>query len=602
MSDLPLVIFDGHCGFCKIWVDFLRELTGGRFRWAPSQEVAGEFPQIPREEFSRSVQLVQPDGEVERGARAVFDIFGAAPGYRWLPWCYEHAPGFAPVTELAYRLIASHRDFGYRATRLLWGREVHPASFKSAEWIFARMLALIYLFAFWSFALQAAGLIGSNGILPLNRYLPALRDSAGASAWIDVPTLFWFNSTDAAIRWLPLAGLVLALVAVAGFARRLAFIQRLAFALMFVLYLSICAAGQDFMSFQWDYLLLETGFLAVFVGPSRVTVWLFRVLLFKLMFFSGYVKLSSGDPTWRNLTAMFFHYHTQPLPMPLAWYTDHLPPLFQRGTTAAVLGIELGAPFLVFLPRRPRIAGAAFLAGLQVLILLTGNYAFFNWLTIALCVLLLDDRFWERLFRRHHRVRERKSPGRPVRWTLALLTILVLALNIGQFQRLLFGDTGGPLGKLLHLAEPFGIVNSYGLFAVMTTTRPEIVIQGSNDGVTWLDYSFRYKPGDVTRGMPVIAPFQPRLDWQMWFAALGSYRGNPWFGNLMVRLLQGSPQVTQLLEHAPFGRTPPRYVRALLYQYNFTTMAQHRATGAWWKRELLGLYFPPISLDSIRIQ
>jgi len=596
MSDAPLVIFDGHCGFCRIWVDFLRELTGERFRWAPSQEVGDDFPQIPREEFGKSVQLVQPDGEVERGARAVFDIFGAAPGYQWLPWCYEHIPGFAPSSELAYRLIASHRNFAYRATRLLWGREVHPASFRRAEWVFRRMLALIYLFAFGSFALQAQGLIGSNGILPLGRYLAALHDSAGASAYRIVPTLFWFDSSDAAIQWLPIAGMVIAAIALAGFAQRIAFI------LLFVLYLSVCAAGQDFMSFQWDYLLLETGFLAIFLGPSRVVIWLFRLLLFRLMFFSGYVKLASGDPSWHRLTAMFFHYHTQPLPMPLAWYADHLPLWFQRGTTAAVLGIELGAPFLVFLPRRPRIAGAALLAGLQVLILLTGNYAFFNWLTIALCVLLLDDPFVDRALRRRSAHRARTALSRPLRASLTVLTTLILLLNAGQFKRLFLGDTEGPLSYLTHFSEPLGIVNSYGLFAVMTTTRPEIVIQGSRDGTTWLDYSFRYKPGDVDRGMPIIAPFQPRLDWQMWFAALGSYRENAWFGNLMVRLLQGSPQVARLLERTPFGQTPPRYIRALLYQYTFTSFADHRATGAWWKRHLQGLYFPPISLDDLKSQ
>ena len=596
MNDAPLVIFDGRCGFCRIWVDLLRELTDERFRWAPSQQVGGDFPQIPPEEFGKSVQLVQPDGEVERGARAVFDIFGAAPGYRWLTWCYEHIPGFAPATELAYRLIASHRNFAYWATSLLWGREVHPASFRLAERIFRRMLALIYLFAFGSFALQAPGLIGSNGILPLGRYLAALHESLGASAYHIVPTLFWFNSSDVAIQWLPVVGAAIALIALAGFA------QRIAFVLLFLLYLSICAAGQDFMSFQWDYLLLETGFLAIFLGPSRVVIWLFRLLLFRLMFFSGYVKLASGDPTWHNLTAMFFHYHTQPLPMPLAWYADHLPMWFQRGTTAAVLGIELGAPFLVFLPRRPRIAGAAFLAGLQVLILLTGNFAFFNWLAIALCVLLVDDQFLDRIFRRGHTIRRRTSLSRPARITLAALSTLILLLNLGQFKRLLLGDTEGPLSDLTHFAEPLGIVNSYGLFASMTTTRPEIVIQGSNDGIAWLDYSFRYKPGDLNRAMPVIAPFQPRLDWQMWFAALGSYRDNAWFGNLMVRLLQGSPQVTRLLERSPFGRTPPRYVRALLYQYTFTSLASHHATGAWWKRDLLGTYFPTISLDDVKLR
>jgi predicted DCC family thiol-disulfide oxidoreductase YuxK len=596
MADGALVIFDGHCGFCRMWVDFLRELTGDRFRWAPSQEVGADFPQIPRERFGESVQLVLPDGTVESGARAVFHVIGSAPGYAWAPWCYRRVPGFASATELAYRFIASHRDFGYRATRLLWGREIRPASFQLAEWIFLRLLALIYLIAFWSFAVQATGLIGAHGILPLDRYLTAIRGAYGASAWRLVPTLFWLNASDAAIQWLPIAGVIVAVVALAGFA------QRIAFLLLFVLYLSVCAGGQDFLSFQWDYLLLETGFLAIFLGPSRVVVWLFRLLLFRLMFFSGVVKLSSGDVAWHNLTALAFHYHTQPLPTPLAWYADGLPLWFQRASTALVLGVETGAPFLMLLPRRARMFAAACLIALQGMILLTGNYAFFNWLTIALCILLLDDQFLRPLWPGWRGGRAGGKPSRPMKAVLAALTILILPLNIGQFSRLLFGDAPGPLGDLLHATEPLGIVNSYGLFAVMTTTRPEIVIQGSNDGTTWADYWFRYKPGDLRRGLPVVAPYQPRLDWQMWFAALDSYQSNPWFLNLMVRLLQGSPEVARLFERTPFGRTPPRYVRALLYEYQFTSLAERRATGDVWRRDLRGLYFPAISLESVRIQ
>jgi lipase maturation factor 1 len=595
MTGLPLVIFDGHCSFCRIWVDFLRTVTGERFQWAPSQEVGAGFPQIPPEQFGKSVQLVLPDGTVESGARAVFHIVGSAPGYAWLAWCYRRVPGFAPLAELAYRFIASHRDFGYRATRILWGREVQPASYEISGWIFLRLLAFIYFIAFWSFAAQAEGLIGSQGILPLDRYLAAIHGAYGASAWRLVPTLFWLNASDAAIQWLPIAGAVVALVALAGFA------QRIAFFVLFVLYLSICAAGQDFLSFQWDYLLLETGFLAIFLGRSRVVIWLFRLLLFRLMFFSGFVKLSSGDPSWHHLTALAFHYYTQPLPTPLAWYMDQLPLWFQRGSTAIVLTVELAVPFLILLPRRVRMSGAACLIGLQGLILLTGNYAFFNWLTIALCLLLLDDQFLRRWWPGRWRTAVVIHPSRARKAIVATLTVFILLLNIGQFSRLLFGDAPEPVGELLHITEPFGVVNSYGLFAMMTTTRPEIVIQGSNDGSTWIDYSFRYKPGDLRRSPPLVAPHQPRLDWQMWFAALSNYQSNGWFPNLMVRLLQGSPPVTRLFEHTPFGRTPPRYVRALLYEYRFTGIAERRATGTVWTRDLRGLYFPAISLDSVSL-
>jgi lipase maturation factor 1 len=595
MTDQPVVIFDGHCSFCRIWVDFLRELTGDQFRWAPSQEVGEEFPQIPTEQFGKSVQLVMPNGTVESGARAVFDIVARKPGYGWLSWCYARIPGFTPTTEAAYRFIASHRDFGYHATRLLYGRTVQPASFQFAEWIFSRVLALIYLIAFWSFAVQAQGLIGSQGILPLNRYLAAVHTAYGASAWRMVPTLFWFNAGDTAIRWLPIAGIVIALVALNGF------VQRFCFAALFILYLSICAAGQDFLSFQWDYLLLEIGFLAVFLGGSRVVIWLFRLLLFRLMFFSGVVKLTSADPTWRNLTALGFHYHTQPLPVPLAWYMDQLPMWFQRGSTAVVLGAELAAPFLILLPRRPRMFGAACLIGLQVMILLTGNYAFFNWLALGLCLLLFDDQFLRRFWRRVT-VKPRVRPKLSWKIVVGALTVFIVLLNIGQFVRISGTDPPALLDDLLHLTEPFGIVNSYGLFAMMTTTRPEIVIQGSNDAVNWVDYSFRYKPGDLRRGLPLVAPYQPRLDWQMWFAALGNYRSNEWFQNLMVRLLQGSPPVTRLFDRTPFGGTPPRYVRALLFEYRFTTIAERRASGDIWHRDLRGLYFPAISLDSIVIR
>jgi len=594
MTDRPLVIFDGHCGFCRIWVDFLRELTGERFAWAASQDVGSEYPQIPPEAFGKSVQLVLPDGTVETGARAVFHIAGTVPGYAWLQWCFQYLPGFAFVTEHVYRFIASHRDFGYHATRLLWGRELHPSSFHIAEWIFSRFLALTYLFAFWSFAIQDMGLIGSRGILPVARYLTALHSAYGPTAWRLVPTLFWFNASDAAVHWLPITGVIAALIALTGF------FQRPAFIVLFVLYLSVCAGGQDFLSFQWDYLLLETGFLAIFLGPSRVVIWLFRLLLFRLMFFSGMVKLSSGDPTWHNLTALTFHYHTQPLPTPLAWYMDQLPLWFQRASTFAVLASELAAPFLILFPRRVRMSGAGWLIGLQVTILLTGNYAYFNWLTIALCILLLDDQFLRRFWRRPLALRGR--PGRPMKAILAALTVLIVLLNVGQFSQLLFHATPGPIGDLLRITEPFGVVNSYGLFAVMTTTRPEIVIQGSNNGVDWVDYAFRYKPGDLHRGPALVAPHQPRLDWQMWFAALSNYQSNDWFPNLMVRLLQGSPDVAHLFAKTPFGSTPPRYVRALLFEYRFTTLAEHRATGDYWTREPRGVYFPAISLNSVELR
>jgi len=435
---------------------------------------------------------------------------------------------------------------------------------------FLRILGLIYLVAFVSFGAQAAGLIGSHGILPLRDYLTAVRQ-AGA-AW-DVPTVLWLRSSDTAIAAVWIFGGLSALAAAIGPAHRSA----LAGCLIF--WLSLCAAGQDFLSFQWDLLLVEAGFLALFADDSPVRVWLFRLLTFRLMFYSGAVKLLSHDPTWRNFTALTYHYETQPLPTPLAWYMQQLPTGFQKASTLGVLIAELAVPFLFFAPRRTRRVGAWMTIALQVLILLTGNYTFFNWLTIALTLWLFIE------------------PGKQPAGRHRTVSI-VLAGFIGAVSVLATLETFGvplPPGgeETLRALAPLRLVNGYGLFANMTTTRPEIVVEGSNDGDNWRPYEFPYKPGDPRRAPPIIAPFQPRLDWQMWFAALGAYQENRWFVNFLARLLHGEPTVLHLLKSNPFPKAPPKYIRARLYRYHFT----HWGDQAWWSREERGLYFPAVSLE-----
>ncbi|HEY2014473.1 MAG TPA: lipase maturation factor family protein, partial [Bryobacteraceae bacterium] len=414
---------------------------------------------------------------------------------------------------------------------------------------FLRALGLVYFIAFTSFGIQAMGLIGSHGILPFGEYLQAVREQAGRAALREIPSVLWLDPYDNGLRAVWIVGALLGLVAVAGVW------QRRALAGCLVLWVSLCAVGQDFLSFQWDILLSEAGFLAVFADNSRVRVFLFRWLLFRLMFFSGAVKLLSGDPTWRNLTALSYHYETQPLPTPLAWYLSQLPAGFEKASTAFVFFAELAVPFLFFAPRRWRQMGAWITIALQVLILTTGNYTFFNYLTIALTLFLfLDSRGGEGSAGRFHRA-----------------VSIALAGFIGTVSLLLFCELfsiGLPPGgaTVLRAVAPLRIVSSYGLFAVMTTTRDEIVVEGSNDGDTWLAYEFPYKPGDVYRAPPVVAPYQPRLDWQMWFAALGTYRENRWFVNFMVRVMQAEPSVLHLLRHNPFPQGPPKYVRARLYR------------------------------------
>jgi predicted DCC family thiol-disulfide oxidoreductase YuxK len=589
MSHNPLVIYDGRCGFCTIWIRYWNQLTGDKVDYAASQEAAARFPQIPPENFAQSVQLVMPDGEVMSGARAVFTTLTAAPGMAWLLWLYDHLPGFAALTEAAYRLIAAHRTFFYHLTRLSFGKKISPLHFSGVEWIFLRILAAIYLVAFVSFGSQVTGLIGARGILPLGRYLAAVSGTFGARSFVMVPAIFWVGHSDAFLRGACIAGALISLVLLAGY------LERTSLVCLYVLYLSLCTAGQEFMAFQWDILMLEAGFLAIFLGSSKLVVLLFRWLLFRLFFLSGAVKLMSHDAAWRNLTAMDFHYWTQPLPTPVAWYMSQLPERMQRFSTAAVLIIELFVPFLIFMPRRWRFFGAGWLLFLQILIFVTGNYTFFNLLTMALCLFLFDDASLAKL-----RLKARRVRVQPV--LAGSVAVVILMLSMFELSGMFFDSSPEFANAVVRAAAPFGIANTYGLFAVMTTTRPEIIVQGSNDRQTWLDYEFKYKPGDLQRPPPWVAPHQPRLDWQMWFAALSPARSAPWFDNFMVRLLQGSPEVLGLLARNPFAGVPPKYVRALIFNYRFTDFAARRASGQWWKRNPRGVYFPEISLQDVRVQ
>ena len=564
--DKPLLIYDGHCSFCKLWIDYFKRRTGDRIAYAPSQDAAARYPQISAEQFDSAVQLVFPDGTYVSGAEAVFRALG-------IPWIHA----IRAVPDSAYRTIARHRPFFYQVTKLFFGTDIRPAEVERIEDVFLKALGLIYFFAFGSIGSQVLGLIGRNGVLPAATFL------AGSAAYREVPTLFWINAGDTMLQAGWMAGCFFSLLILIGPWKRSALFAA------WMLYLSFVSIGQDFFSFQWDFLLLESGFLAIFLGWSRLIDWLYRWLLFRLMFLSGAVKLLSGDPTWRNFTALEFHHQTQPLPTPVAWFVHQAPAWFQHLSTGAVLGIELFIPFLIFAPRRLRLFAIVPLAALQILILLTGNYAFFNWLALALCLFLLEDRDL-------HLSPAPKQVPRMGRLAAMAASVLVFTLSSYQMMRQF-----ALVPVIPNPAEPFGIANNYGLFAVMTTKRPEILMQGSNDGSHWEDYEFRYKPGSLKRRPPWVAPHQPRLDWQMWFAALGTTGENPWMVNLLVRLLQGSPEVLRLLERNPFPGAPPRYVRALIYDYKFTDAKTRRQTGAWWSRQLLGTYVRPISLADIRM-
>jgi predicted DCC family thiol-disulfide oxidoreductase YuxK len=646
----PLMVYDGDCNFCTLWIRRWQQMTGEAVAYLPAQDlrVPVQFPEIPREHFDTAVQLIETDGMVYSGAEAVFRTLAHSSRRRGWLRAYENSPAFAVITESAYGLVARNRSFFSRLTRWFWGRHLEPSSYVLPRWVFLRMLGAIYLVAFISLWTQIDGLIGHNGILPAGQFMSAVGQQCdlqgiGLDRFHLLPTLCWFDSSDGFLHFQCAVGAGLAVLLVIGIAPVPCLV------LLWLLYLSLVTVGREFLGFQWDNLLLEAGFLAIVFAPlqflphwfrqllrgarttlsartvvsdhadkavrapvqaappSRIVLWLLRLLLFKLIFSSGCVKLASGDPNWRNLTALTYHYQTQPLPTWIGWYAGQLPLWFQKVSCAGMFGIELGAPFLVFAPRRLRFGGAAAIAFLQILILLTGNYTFFNCLTLALCVLLLDDFALARLLPFKLRpavvpVTCHPSPVTLWHWPRMVsipLAVMVMVLYLFQISLTLGIRPAGfyPVAVADVWLEPFRTFNGYGLFAVMTTERREIVVEGSDDGLNWLPYEFKYKPGDINRRPGFVAPFQPRLDWQMWFAALGDYRQNPWFVSFCLRLLQGSPEVLALLEKNPFPNHPPHYLRAGFYDYQFANFTERQKTGAWWKREQVGNYLPGFSLS-----
>ncbi|MBZ0166462.1 MAG: lipase maturation factor family protein [Candidatus Omnitrophica bacterium] len=481
-----------------------------------------------------------------------------------------------------------------------------------ARQLFLRLMGVIYFLAFFSLAGQVKGLWGAEGILPAAEYLDIAREFYGSGHLWKHPTLFWFNSSDEFIHMMCYVGMGLGAFLMVGV------VPAAACLLLWILYVSFIYIGQDFLSFQWDILLVETGFLCIFLSPWRLTLssrkepiprvvlLLLYVVLFKVMMQSGLVKLLSRDSAWTNLTALTYHYWTQPIPNPLSWYVHQLPLWMQKFSCLTMFLIELVVPCWIFLGRWMRRAAILPLVGLQILILSTGNYCYFNLLMIVLCVLLVDDGMFRRILpdklidfmaapvspgERRGRIKPRLS---------LLVAVIIIMMNLVVGIRMTFGSKAVPAALLVinQGLSPLLLSNSYGLFAVMTKTRPEIIIEGSHDGRTWKAYEFRYKPGRLDRPPPQIAPLQPRVDWQMWFAGLsGRLDRSPWFLRMLEGLGQGHEDVLKLLGENPFADKPPTYLRAKLYHYEFTTPEERRATGHWWKRTYQKMYAPQMSLS-----
>jgi lipase maturation factor 1 len=517
-----------------------------------------------------------------------------------------------------------------------------------ARWLFLRGLGVIYFSAFYSLLFQIKGLMGPRGILPGSDFLAAVAEQVGGlrQYWA-APTFLWWSSGDRALMFLCWLGVAASLAVIFNLWPRANLV------VCFLCFLSFVAAAQEFSGYQSDGMLLEAGFISIFFAPpgllpglgaahapSRLSRFLLQWEWFRIYFESGVVKIASGDYSWRHLTAMDDYYQNGPLPTWIGWYVQHFPHWFHAATAFMTLAAELGLVFMMFLPRRFKIICFLILTPFQIGIILTANYTFLNYLVLWLGILLLDDRFLRGLLPSRWNARGAQAPSpagsfrsshagaaalhdlaesrtatpesavarwlKPVRRTVAafslgsvfyVTTMLLLETLAGlspRLDRYAYGLERSVFWRPVQALEPFRIANRYGLFAVMTHERYEIEFQGTLDGQTWRTYPFRYKPQDAAKAPGIYAPYQPRFEWNLWFASLGSWRQNLWVINTEERLLRNEPTVMRLFASNPFPTEPPRQVRALVWQYWFTDRATKRKDGTWWRRQLIGLYAPAL--------
>ena len=522
------------------------------------------------------------------------------------------------------------------------------------RWLFLRALGVIYVSAFYSLLLQIRGMLGPDGLLPAGSYLEEVAKVMGGARYWYTPTVLWFASGNHALIAVCWVGLIAAILLFANLW------PRAMLAVCFSCFLSFVSTAQDFSGYQSDGMLLCAGFISFFLAPrgwrprwgaeeppSRASLFLLRLLWFSIYFESGVAKFFGGDPTWRNLSAMNEYYQNGPLPTWIGWYAQQLPQKFHESTAFVTLFVELLVPWMLWLPRQARIACFFIVTLLQIGIILTANYAFLNYLVLALGIFLLDDLFLVQFLPRGSckAVREVLQQPAPAPWYANLLQAfrgpeekIVLSLSTlspsgpeaastKAARNLESGLTFKPIVAMIGLwikafllawvgyamavlmvqqvlprspfpakpiaaLEPFRIANSYGLFGRMTWARYEIEFQGSNDGAIWIEYPFRYKPQKLSEAPGIYAPYQPRFEWNLWFASLTTWRENPFVLRTEERLLLNQPDVLALFRSNPFARVPPKEVRAVLWRYWFTDRTTKRATGQWWRREFQGLYAP----------
>ncbi|HEX4559013.1 MAG TPA: lipase maturation factor family protein [Mycobacterium sp.] len=462
--------------------------------------------------------------------------------------------------------------------------------------VLERGVAALYLIAFLAAALQFRALIGEHGILPVPRFL------AGQTFW-RTPSIFHLRYSDrlfAGVSWFG-AALSAGVVAGAGDLVPL-WAAMLMWLTLWVLYLSIVNVGQTWYSFGWESLLLETGFLAIFLGndgvaPPILTLWMARLLVFRVEFGAGLIKLR-GDPCWRDLTCLYYHHETQPMPGPLSWFFHHLPKPLHRIEVAGNHFAQLVVPFGLFAPQPVASVAAAIVVVTQLWLVASGNFAWLNWVTIILAFSAIDDSSAATVLP----IPAHPGPSTPPQWFAGLVvafTVAVLFMSYWPVRNMLSSHQ-----RMNMSFNPFHLVNTYGAFGSIGRVRREVVIEGTDEPriteqTVWKEYDFKGKPGAVRRLPRQWAPYHLRLDWLMWFAGISPGYAQPWLTPFLQQLLRNDRFALRLLRHNPFPESPPRYVRAQLYQYRFTTLAELRRDRAWWHRTLVGRYVPPMTLPKV---
>ncbi|CUI16714.1 hypothetical protein PNK_1097 [Candidatus Protochlamydia naegleriophila] len=456
--------------------------------------------------------------------------------------------------------------------------------------LFPRLLGLIYFFAFVPFLFQIKGLIGNKGILPLSDYFGALKERYPYKCYLYAPSLFWLAQSNGMLMTITALGALFSLGLMLGI------YPSLLLFLVYIFYLSIVSAGQDFLSFGWEGFLLEItayAFLLSLTPVPNLWVWIcINLLLFRFHFQAGAVKLQSHDSTWADFTALAYHYQTQPIPNTQAWYVHKFPLWFHKLSAGLMFAIELIVPFALFGTDGMRAVVFVLFFGLQFFIWITGNFSYLNHLTAIFSTILLSNYFLDSW------ISPPSTLSSPL-WLEVVLSFIGIFFVGMQLIRLSHHFFPNHLfKKCLYWFSYFHLVNPYGIFAVMTTKRHEIIVEGSYDGVDWKEYSFPYKPSSVTRRPKRISPYQPRLDWQVWFLPFTNFYAERWFQHFLFHLLKGTPDVLKLLDENPFSGAPPAFIRVVLYDYVFSSFKEKKEEGRWWTRSYMGIYSPTISLKT----